>query len=754
LSLPEATRPIRRGLARLRGRARSLLLLYGSSRTLVFLVTALLVMFVADYVLRLPLGVRRAAFALAAAGLAVVLYRRLVAPLRQPLHDALLAARVEARYPLLENRLVSSLAFQQAENDPENADSPALMRAVVAQTADLAPAIDFLDVARARTPLRWAGGAGAMILLALGLAASQPALARTFLERDILLRDVSWPRRTTLAVLDMEPGVPREVTLHHDTLIAVRAEGAVPERVVLRYRESANRDLPAEVIELAPSAEDPSLFTYNLHVDADYEFTVTGGDDDRERLYRIEALTPPAVTILELACTYPAYLGREPELRTGGDQRVPEGTKIAVNATVNMDLARASIVVAGDEPRAMEKTGERTYRANLEPESDLRYSFLLEGPRGERNEPHTFVLRLSRDTAPDLRVRAPAAHVERTPEGTVLVSFRAQDDHRIDEAAFVYAVQGGEERRVALGESGGDAVRFLRGEESTDQLLLGLVAIDVARVRGPEGMPLGVDAKVDYRIEVTDSAGKKTTTRGRREILVVELPRIEQDLEARKRDLRESTERAETQSSTVGVHLMEASSISPTGGDAEDFPRQLGRTLASAGRLADQLGPLSGQVRGLLNLYVFNRLDDKGTAEQLLPWFERHLLEKPDDVGAPFRGALYRSLREAQQQSKLRASGAYLPLLEMADLADRLAADHGPGMYKTLRDATRPGVAESDARDLVRRAGEEHAVIEEGLGRLRRLMREWQNYEGFVRGLRRLRAMEEQIVEELKPREK
>jgi hypothetical protein len=107
LNLYELTHPIRRGLARLRGRVRSLLLLYGSSRAIVFLVSALVVLFVADYMLRLPLGVRRLTFTLLVGSLAVVLYRRLVAPLRRPLHDATLAARVEERFPLLENRLVS-----------------------------------------------------------------------------------------------------------------------------------------------------------------------------------------------------------------------------------------------------------------------------------------------------------------------------------------------------------------------------------------------------------------------------------------------------------------------------------------------------------------------------------------------------------------------------------------------------------------------------------------------------------------------
>ena len=43
----------------------------------------------------------------------------------------------------------------------------------------------------------------------------------------------------------------------------------------------------------------------------------------------------------------------------------------------------------------------------------------------------------------------------------------------------------------------------------------------------------------------------------------------------------------------------------------------------------------------------------------------------------------------------------------------------------------------------------EQEQIEQGLERLRRLMREWQSYEGVVRGIRRLREDEKRIIEEL-----
>ncbi|MHC4953940.1 MAG: hypothetical protein ACYTGZ_08615, partial [Planctomycetota bacterium] len=295
MTLLELTRPLRSGLARLRARVRTLLLVHGCSRAVVFLVAILVALFVGDYVLRLPLAVRKFAFLAVLVGLATVLFRRLILPLRAPLGDDVLATRVEERFPHLGNRLISSLAFLKASSDPDNADSPALMRAVVEETVQLAPDIRFADVARARVPMRWAAGAGAMVLVATTGALAQPDLAATFVQRDILLRDVAWPRRTTLVVLDMEPDTPRNVTLHHDTQLRVRADGAVPERVELRFRERGTGDGLEEIVELAPSAEDPSIFTFNLQVDADYEFYVTGGDDDRALVYQIHALTPPAV---------------------------------------------------------------------------------------------------------------------------------------------------------------------------------------------------------------------------------------------------------------------------------------------------------------------------------------------------------------------------------------------------------------------------------------------------------------------------
>ena len=768
----------------MRARVRALLLLLGCSRAVVFLGVVLLLLFAGDYALRLPLAVRQVAFFATLAGLALVVFRRLILPLRTPLSDTVLAMRVEERYPELDDRLVSSLAFLDAANDPENEDSPELMRAVIEETAGITPRIRFADVAHARIPMRWAGAAAAVVLCGATAAFAQPKLTDTFVQRAILLRDVSWPRRTTLSVVDMEPGTARRVTLHHDTMLRIRAEGAVPERIELRFRETggARERGFEEVIELAATADDPSLFTFNLNVDADYEFSVRGGDDDRGELYRIEALTPPAVLSIEMTCTYPAYLEREDAVLTDGDQRLPEGTVIDLRATVNMDLTDARIQVAGGQPQPLEKVDERVYRTRLEPAKDLRYSFLLVGPHGERNEPHTFVLRISKDRAPDLRIRAPSARTERTAKGVALISFTARDDHRIQSARFSYSIDGEPEQTVELEKDTGresdtgpeSAVRFLRGapvaanagdarkgdESQKGDRVLGLVVLDMARLKRANGDAMAKDTPVTYRIDVVDSAGKTTKTRAGRMVQVTADTEIEAVIEGRQRDLHDGLERTEAQADTVRVELAEldpaSPAASPTGGLTDaDLRRQIGRAQAATGRLTDNLSVLSGHLRSLVNLYAFNRLDDAATANQLLPFYERHLLELNDKSQGAFRGSLYRDLWKAQTESRVRAGGAYLQLLEMADLADRLARDHSPAAYAALRVAMRRATGAKDAdpspagADPLTITVREQDQIEAGLQRLRRLMREWQSYEGVVRGIRRLREDEKRIIEEL-----
>ncbi len=100
------------------------------------------------------------------------------------------------------------------------------------------------------------------------------------------------------------------------------------------------------------------------------------------------------------------------------------------------------------------------------------------------------------------------------------------------------------------------------------------------------------------------------------------------------------------------------------------------------------------------------------------------------------------------REHAIRATGALGKLIEMADLADRLAADHGPIAYKALRRlGGRIASAEGDLA--LREAVAQQKIIRDGLDRLERLMVEWQSYEGIVRFFKGLRDKQRGFLDDL-----
>ncbi|MHC4575799.1 MAG: hypothetical protein ACYTED_00185 [Planctomycetota bacterium] len=752
MTLLELTRPLRRGLAGLRRRVRSLLLILGVARIVVFLVAALVVFFLADYFLRLPLSVRGVFLTALIVATAAVLVRRLLAPLTVPLTNERLAARVEAAHPELQDRLRSSLAFPRTADDPDNEDSPELMRVVVGETVRLASSIRFHEVAKSHRAASWAVGAAALLFVVLTAAVAQRELATTFIQRSLLLREIEWPRRTTLMVKEMEPGEPRRVTRGRETTLHIRAEGSVPDRVQFTFWEKAAERDRADWIELTPSAEDSALFVFTLRVLTSYEFTVTGGDDDRALVYAIEALTPPAILGIEMEAEYPAYLERPSETLKGGGQRLPQGTRARLRVRTNMALKRATIAMGADEPRPLEREAPQVYATDLVAEKNVRYSIRLVGANGEENDPgvDTFLLQVARDQAPVARILTPSARTERVPGGVVLVAFTARDDHRVMQAALHYQVNEDAERVIAAGEAGGEAIRALTALPQPPNLVHGLMAIDLAQLRKLDGHLVAQGDRVTFYLTATDSSGKRYRTRSSYRVELVTEDDLGQTIQGRQQELRESVRRADERAHKAADLRQQ---VTDAREDAKEFRRWSGRAQAAQARVVDDLASVGRRVQGVLNLYVFNRLDDRSAADQILPYYERPLLAPSDRTGVPFRGHLYRALWSARQERRIRAGDTYAKLIEMADLADRLATEHGPRAYRALgrvAAAPDPRVQEAALTDV--RA--EQKTITDGLAKLARLMREWESFEGVVRWFKGLRDAEQGVVDDLSDLEK
>ncbi|MDH3590390.1 MAG: hypothetical protein OER88_00825 [Planctomycetota bacterium] len=743
----QLAKPLRRGLGTLRRRVRSLLLILGVSRAVTVLATALLVFFVLDYTLRLPLWVRGCLLAATVATTAVVVIRRILWPLARPLSDESLAGRVEAAHPEFEDRLRSSLAFARARpDDPDNEDSPELMRVVVAQTVEQSRTVRFAEIARGAAAGRWAAVAFAAAGVLLLGSVARADLVGTFVKRSILLQDVAWPRRTTLHVVDMEPGVPRTVTRGRETTVVVLAKGSVPDRVDFDYWEVGQPEAKGEHVELTPSAEDRSRFAVTLPVYTSYRFTVRGGDDNRGQIYSIEALTPPGIERIEMDVNYPAYLQRAPETLAGGDQRLPQGSTVKLRVVATMPLRSAFVTMGAAEPTLLVRESERQFTTDLTTEKDIRFSLRLVGPNGEENDPgmDTFVLRVLRDQAPSIRVHTPRARAERLAGGVAFIGFFARDDHRIDGVTFKFKINGGDEKTVREGEAGIEGLRFLTTPDLEPSQRRGMIALDLAKMRRKDGKPLAADDRIEYTLAAVDSAGREQATRAIHQVDIITVEDLGQTLIGRQQELRTAVERAVER---LDAAVMGAEAIKDAR-EQTNVRRAAGRAQARQARLIDDLDSIAKRTQGMLNLYVFNRLGDASAAEQLLPYFERHLLEPDASVGIAYRGALYRSLRSVLEDRQIRVGEIFDKLIRLADLSDRLAVDSGPRAYRALGEISkRPG---DDPGPALEAAATEHAVLRDGLAKLSRWMKQWQNFEEFVRRFQSLRDEQEGIVGGLK----
>ncbi|HEX5137583.1 MAG TPA: hypothetical protein VFY93_11455 [Planctomycetota bacterium] len=748
MNLEDLVHPIRRGLRGLRTRVRGLLLMLGAGRLTVFLGTALVLLFGLDYALRLPLSVRAVLLALMGLGAGTVLVRHMLRPLLRDLPDETLAAVVERAHPRLNDRLRSSLAFATAEKDPENEDSRDLMRAVVEETVRETATIPFARVAAARIPGRWAAAACAVALLLGTAAAARPDLASIFLRRSLLLRQVSWPRRTTLVVDGMEPGVPSRVTMGREATIRIRAEGSAPDRVRFTFWETSAGPAQADEIDLTPAADDASLFAFTLKVYASYQFTVTGGDDDRADTYTIEALTPPSVLGIQMDATYPEYLGRPPATLEGGGQRVPQGTKLKVRVHTNLPLREASVMVGTDEPTPMELAKPDVAVFDVAADRNIRYALRLVGANGEENDPgaDTFLLQVVQDQPPSIRVRTPAAQSEYLAAGVVLVAFAAQDDYSVESVTFKYKINDEPEHRVNAGESGGDAIRGLVPAERTDTEIRGVFSIDLSRLPRTDGKLIDKGDKLTFSLEARDSGGRTRETRSPQRVDIVGDEELTQILQGRQQELRETVRRADERARDTSEKIALARDVSNV---PQEFRHANALAQASQGRVLEQLETLAPRVGNVVNLYVFNRLGDRSAAEQILPFYERHLLAPSEASAPPFRGELYHELWRAFLEKRIRLGDAQMKLFEMAFLADNLAADDGPRAYRALGRAGSSADPNERAAALTEADTALRAILE-GLDKLARLMQEWENYEGVISRFKGLRETEQGIVDELR----
>jgi len=550
-------------LARLRARIRGLSLLGGLGRLVLWAAVLLTASFLADWLLDLPIGVRRfvrlglldrpveldflpwvgaalvaglaflatwrrdlgvaGVFAFLLGGIAGVLAwvaaRHLVRPLRRRLSDETLALSIEERHRRLNDRLAASLDFDRELGAPSRGESAQMMTRVVEEAETEARALSFAHVASARRALGHVGlGAAAAMVLALLLLA-MPATAALWARRSLLLEEVRWPQQTTLVAVVRgeggservaDPAQPFVAALGQSLTIQARAQGKVPAEVEILDQPLTGGGRPLGHRMRAVRAQE-GLFEHEFRdVRGDFHFFVRGGDDrDDGPLYTVVVRIPPKVTALRTELTFPPYLALPVRRFDGGAVTVPEGTRVAVSFESDVPLARAEAVVA-EAPSALTRTGA-TYGFAFEATKSLRYRLRLVTEDGRENDAglDTYEITVEPDTPAKPEWVWPRAPVEATPKGRVPLFAQTVDDHGVASLRLEAQLLGGETVSVPLEARTPESAAGANDRPYGSTSILSYVPLELSSLKDKDGKPAAAPARVQVRLVATDTKGQE-----------------------------------------------------------------------------------------------------------------------------------------------------------------------------------------------------------------------------------------------------
>jgi hypothetical protein len=443
-----------------------------------------------DWCVEPPWWARAVLLAVAVAGLAVLLARKLLGRLATDLGDKSLALVVERAHPSFRDSL--STAIELADQPDADFNPELLARTAAEATAHLGQ-VRPERIFRRRQLAMLAFAAFAAVASVAGLALARPAVAGLWVRRLPLLGDEPWPRRVQLAIEDF-PGGVRKVARGSDVDVIVRAQAAdrLPEVVDLRSRvvdagglgrqPSRGRRGTWHVDRMGARggvAADGQAFGHLLKaVNDSMDLEVRGGDG-RLRDLRLAVLDPPSLEKLLITWTPPAYLGSDPrEAPPVRIVQIPRGSAVEIACTCTKPLSAATMVAVESGGSAAETLLATLSAAELAAgagppsaagrtivgrvaalDADRTIVVRFTDTDGLSNrEPVTFTLSALPDEPPQVAMRLRGISTAVTPRARVPLVGTISDDHGLGAAAVRLKVADGSETslpvaRVRVGDA-------------------------------------------------------------------------------------------------------------------------------------------------------------------------------------------------------------------------------------------------------------------------------------------------------------
>jgi hypothetical protein len=453
IQLQNAAGGVEQRLGHLRNRVKTWLI----AHALVHVLAWTLGLFVADYAIdRFFIMDRpqRLVMLLIMLGLQLrVVYKRLWRPLRVTLSDEALCLEVERQNKDLSERLISLFQFTRKGYAPAAGISHELVNATVKDGLTEVEQVDFEAVLNRPGHKKNLGISAALILVfaGLGITCLSSPLLKTWVKRNLLIADVSWPMDYHLTIAGVEKGrltIPRG---DHWPVIAHIEDGfrRLPKRLQLEVKSRSGTTL-----EAMDRSDDGRLYkTVMQNVQEEYTFRVRG-DQASTPWVKVRLVERPAVSEITLTAHPPAYAGQEAmALPPGrGPYYLLPGTGLEITGIANKTVIGAGLVIGDERVPMVLEDGSRFHLA-LEPGQvipavyriELLDAVLVLNPESMERMPltsadHThFSVRKRDDTLPRVKVRVEGISSLVVPTARIPYRGTIEDDFKVTDVVLDYS---------------------------------------------------------------------------------------------------------------------------------------------------------------------------------------------------------------------------------------------------------------------------------------------------------------------------
>jgi len=367
----------------------------------------------------------------------------LAAALLRKLPDKQLAVRVERRFPVFAERLLTSLSLMPALASDAASFSPTLAQSLLRETHQIAADLDFRKAVNT-TPLQRATlvAFACLLLLLLHILLAGQAFGVWILRLSYPKQDIAPFAATRLQVLPEQTLLPEGAS----TWITIKTWGKPATQCTLRiHRQTDPPDIWQTIaldrpttIQTAGSLKS-SLFRYRLAHLTQSVSLVALANDGRSNTRDITVVPLPTIVNVRLRIQFPAYTHRPPQIINAptGSFTALKGSYIQVSATTNTPL-RSALCYLNGVPSAWHIAG-KTLSGAFNVMQNGTYRFILTDQHGFTNpNSPTYTIRMERDQPPSVQIQRPATDLDLVPNGSLPLVAHASDDFGIDRMDLNY----------------------------------------------------------------------------------------------------------------------------------------------------------------------------------------------------------------------------------------------------------------------------------------------------------------------------